>query len=308
MATTVSVMSRSQSVRTNSVNSNVSRLMLLKDITKNLMGSYFPDLNSAPNSLYVAMATWQKESNFNIHFKSKNRSYADSRHLTSTDPNNSSLMGKGYYFSNVIQNYLKTESGKLPASISNIQQGFYPHGISACMGCYHVAGTPNNVSEFRPGNSKIISDLGIEVSPGSSIIDLFPDTEFGYARSIGSGLIILNSKYKTALRLYNGDKYTAIVAAVGLYVGKLTALDANGYSPKKRIQEIFGTGRVSTTLASIGLQLDSGTQIASTVNSIVNSSNTRVAASGGGQASNSSQTRTAGANAQASPTTLPGCA
>lgn len=210
----------------------VLEIQTLADLTMNLIDLYFPLLKKAPDIRYVAMAIWGLESGWRVWPNGKN-----SRHYSATKPENSSLMGKGYYYSPVIQNLvLSNPSAQVKEAI---QDAFYPHGLTACMGCYHVAGTPNNLTDFRP-HAKVVSDLGLEVGPGESITALFPNTLEGKQRSIASGLIILNNKFKAGLAKYPNSE-AAIKYAVGAYVGKAGAKDVNGYTPEMRTDQVYAT-------------------------------------------------------------------
>lgn len=279
-------------------------ILLMKDITQDLLNQYFPVLKNAPNILYIAMATWGFESNFRMHHR-KGGGVVDSLHLTPSVPSKS-FVGKDYYFSQVIQNILRRNPPN-PTTVKNVQEGLYPHGVSACMGCYHVAGTPANAYMF--GNQKkIVSDLGLEVQPGQAISSIFPDNETGLRRSIAAGLIVYDNKYATYLGK-GSTPASAIAKSIAAYVGKEGIPDNNNFKPEQRVDQLNGknltSGERSTLqiLADIGLTPDN-LYVAGATGTISRSSQASVKDKG--TASND-QNRSANSTTAAAPTTLPGC-
>lgn len=295
MATTAASAKTSSSKKVATSSTSQAELILIRDFTDQILRTYFPTLSRAPNALFVAMSTWGLESGFKIWPNKVN-----SMHFTGTSPSNSALVGTGYWYTPVIQNLLKSESTSTEV-LQNIDQGRYPHGLSACMGCYHVKGTTNNTQEFRL-RKDVIEAFGLEVNPGESITALFPNSDIGMQRSIASGLIILERKYLTYLK--NNSPTDAIKKAVAAYVGRLGVKDANGYTPEDRVRQVYSgeNQSISQKLASVGVVADSGsTSYASVTNNIINNSMVLK-----GTAENST-TRTASPTTQASPASLPGC-
>ena len=181
---------------------NLDKLQKIRDLTATAINDHFKYLNTAPDILYIAMAIWGMESGWNIWHKKRNGDY-DSAHLSPVDPARSTLIGKGYYNSDPILSF-RNRANYSPQEAKNVAEGFVAHGLSACMGCYHVAGTPNSKEAFGPYKS-IVESYGLTVAPGQSITALFPDNELGMTRSILSGLIILEGKYKIGMNKYNNN-------------------------------------------------------------------------------------------------------
>lgn len=240
-----------------------SEIAEIRDITKEEL-SHYPVLAAAQDSLYWLMATFGAESQWKLlHGKGNNIS---SRHLTMVNPDKSSLIGRGYQYSAAIQSKYN-DPLVTPQIRVNIQDGWYAHGITACMGCYHVKGTPNNVGEFRRHAEAVarISFWGLEVEPGQSITQtLFPaNTKLARQKSIASGVIIFHSKYRTGLSIHRGNSALAMNFALGAYLGKQGARDANGTSPDDRRADLYSSqGRVNI-LQAIGLVRSGETTIAS---------------------------------------------
>jgi hypothetical protein len=285
--------------------SDPSGIILMKDITQSLLTQYFPVLSNAPNILFVAMATWGFESGFKLlHRKG---STVDSQHPGAGGTvTNSSLIGKDYLYTKVIKN-LTDNPLTSPTVIANINQGKYAHGVSACMGCYHVRGTAANSYMFTP-NAKIVSDLGLAVNPGESIVALFPDTEVGLTRSIAAGLVVYDQKYKAYLSKGNSPS-TAIMKSIIAYVGAATAKDSNNFSPVRRLDQVQGrnlnTTEVSVLnkLAAAGLTSDNSS-LGSGINAIGSAGPRTIAKQG--DVSNSSNRQASTVNV-AKPADPPGC-
>lgn len=241
--------------KANTVAKDYSRIQRYKEITEDLLKQYFKSLYAAPDIVYVALAIFGLESGWNLwHKKSFSHgadtvlSGYDSSHKSPVPVETSSLI-RAYWYSPVIQNLVKTKGFDVNI-MTALHQGRVAHGLSACMGCYHVRGTKTNES-FKP-YSKVVGDLGLEVNPGESITALFPQNETGERRSIAAGLIILDEKYKIAKKQFKSES-DAIRAAVGYYVGKAGAKDINGYSAEDRIKGVYTRSNVQTVLASIGV-------------------------------------------------------
>jgi hypothetical protein len=287
---------------------NQAYIIKMRDITQSLLNQYFPVLKGAPNMLYIAMATWGFESSFRLlHTKGRApNTVRDSRHLTATNPDRS-FLGKDYYFSQPIQNILKSPTISQQTK-ENLQDGLYPHGVSACMGGYHIIGCPAYNQMFKP-NQAIVSALGLGVNPGDSIRAIFTDDELGLTRSIAAGLIVYDQKYKQYLRVGN-TPVNAIQKAIAGYVGKAGIPDANNFKPEQRVSQINGRPVSETErsvlgqLVAIGLTPDN-TYTAAAVTRI--SSTPRASVSSKGAAPND-QTRTADASTESAKEKSPGCA
>lgn len=251
----------------------------MKDITEELLSS-FPYLKFAPDVMYWLMATWGAESRWRLHFNHGTRSnpIMTSLHYTATRPGVESVQGKGtirstgtligngYQYSSVIQN-LWNAGNVSPEVRNNIKEGWYPHGVSACMGTYHVRGCPNNKGEWRhyPEAVSVIESLGLEVNPGESIFQtLFPNDDLTCRRkSIASGMVIFNYKYRRALETSNkGDTVGALQRAVGNFLGKFGTRDNNGISPEDRVRQLNATsGTIVSSLKAVGLSRTGDTSI-----------------------------------------------
>jgi len=238
---TAKLANNSKNVKQSKPASDNSYMITLADITKKSIDQYFPLLKTAPDILYVAMAIWGMESGWKLLHR-KSSGVIDSSHLSPVDPRRSTLVGKGYNNSNPIQNILNSTDY---VAKTNVIQGYVAHGLSACMGCYHVKGTPNYITDFAP-NQAIVDALGLAVDPGQSITALFAaNDELAMTRSVVAGLIILQNKYKIYLNSKNLATYhnpaQAIFSAVGAYVGKAGSRDINGYSPEMRQKDVMGS-------------------------------------------------------------------
>lgn len=251
MASTAAQAGKASTNKQSKPSSNLDKLQKIRDITATAIKDHFKYLNTAPDILYIAMAIWGMESGWNLLHKKRDGSY-DSAHLSPVDPNRSTLIGKGYYNADPILSF-RNRAGLSAQEAKNIAEGFVAHGLSACMGCYHVIGTPNYNQAFAPYKS-IVDQYGLGVSPGQSITALFPDNDLGMTRSIVSGLIILQDKYRIGMKKFNNNPSQAIEAAVGYYVGKAGSRDINGYSPEDRQRDVMysPSGKLSV-LAQIGV-------------------------------------------------------
>lgn len=229
---------------------NYDKLQKIRDITASLLKEHFKQLINAPDILYISMAIWGMESGWNLwHSKG---GVKDSRHLSPVDPARSTLIGKGYYNSDPILSF-RSRSNITAQEKINIAEGFVAHGLSACMGCYHVRGTPNFNSDFKRYRD-IVEGYGLAVNPGESITAIFPDNETGMTRSILAGLIILENKFRIGMANNRNNPSKAIEAAVGYYVGKAGARDVNGYSPEMRQRDVmYKPSDKLAALAQIGV-------------------------------------------------------
>lgn len=249
----------------------------MRQITQDLLRG-FPFLETGPDVMYWLMATWGAESNWRLHFPRGNT--FSSLHYTPSRPSIEStkgmgnikstgtLIGNGYQYSNVIQNAWN-DTLVTPEIRENIKEGWYPHGISACMGTYHVKGCPNNTGEWRyyPEAVSLIGGMKLEVNPGQSIFqELFPtDDEVCRTRSIAAGMIIFNYKYRRALETtHRNNPVGAMQMAVGNFLGKFGSRDNNGISPEDRVRQLNATsGDLVSVLDYIGVRRRSdSTQLA----------------------------------------------
>lgn len=278
-----------------------SDIIYIRDVTASLLKDYFPILNGAPNILYICMATWGFESSFRIHPNGVN-----SIHSTATLPKDGNWMKADYAADPIIRNILIRPNLDVTTK-NNIEQGYHPHGLSACMGAYHVKGTKANRYMFGP-NKAVASSLGLEVEPGQSITSLFPASEVGIRRSIASGLIAYDQKYKTALSLgFKGAD--AVAKAIAWYVGQVGIPDNNNFKPEQRVAQIGGRpvsskeASILSILSDIGLTPDN-TYVASTTGSISKGSSNYTANKG---KSTNKETRVADASTSAKAEELPGC-
>lgn len=247
---------------------NTADVENMRDITKAEL-EFFPFLKAAPDIMYWLMATWGAESNWRLHFPKGN--VFSSLHYTPSPPARESvagmgtikstgtLIGNGYQYSNVIQN-VWNDPAVTAQTRENIKEGWYPHGITACMGTYHVKGCPNNIGEWRyyPEAVARINALGLEVDPGQSIFQtLFPvDDETCRRRSIASGMIIFNYKYRRALETNaKNNPSAAVQIAVGNFLGKFGTRDNNGISPEDRVRQLNATnGTLVSILQYVGIR------------------------------------------------------
>jgi hypothetical protein len=268
MASNVSSARTSSKSKISLPSKDVSVVENMRDITKALLDD-FPFLKAAPDIMYWLMATWGAESNWRLHFP-RGGTYS-SLHYTASAPamestkgagtikSTGTLIGNGYQYSNVIQNIWNDPATTVQMK-NNIKEGWYPHGVSACMGTYHVRGCPNNLGEWRfyPEAVKVIESLGLEVNPGQSIFEtLFPvDDETCRRRSIASGMIIFNFKYRQALeKTHRNNPTGALQVAVGNFLGKFGTRDNNGISPEDRVRQLNSTkGDLVSILQYVGIR------------------------------------------------------
>lgn len=237
--------SSTKQIESPSYSRSKTNIQNISEITKKAIIDNFSHLREIPGILYLAMAIWGLESNWRLLFDKG--SVIDSAHYSPADPKKS-FVGKDYYYTAVIS-ALRSRPDLTEQTKKNIDQGLVAHGLSACMGCYHVRGTDAYNYMFKNKESLAMSK-GIVVNPGESITDLFADPtnnwQLGKERSIIAGLIVLENKFLLASKMKTQggslrypSKEEAIKAAVGFYVGKLGAKDINGYSPEQRIAEVY---------------------------------------------------------------------
>lgn len=313
MASTASAGKDATSAKVQIPAADKSRVEKMRAITEDLLKTYFPILAKGPDAMYWLMATWGAESSWRLHFNKGSRSspVMTSLHYTPSPPARESikdpgsvkstgtLTGNGYQYSNVIQNLwnnpLTTTTIK-----ENIKEGWYPHGISACMGSYHVRGCPNNTGEWRfyEESKKLLgSGILLEVDPGQSIFEtLFKDadSEECWRRSIAAGINIFNYKYRRALeKTHRGNEAGAMQMAVGNFLGKFGSRDANGVSPEDRVRQLNQTGgNIVTMLQAVNLRRTGDN---TTLAYEIDTSNKEAKSSGSTQVSNT-QTRVATTN------------
>jgi hypothetical protein len=238
-------------------------------ITQNLLKQYFPDLARIPDIVYIAMAIWGHESSFNMSW-SNTKFWGENSGLNGSSsihpgvtPSNFGSLIPQYMNSPAIRSLIS--NGSTPSQVLiNINQGRAAHGASGVMGCYCVKNTGPNIDMF--GHSyyrKVITDLGLEVNPGESIIALFPDNDTGLTRSIAAGLLVLDSKYKI-YRRHKRSVHDSIVAATIAYVGR--GADINGYIASNRAIDVNSkTDGIAILLANSNITksgLDAFNQVA----------------------------------------------
>lgn len=221
---------------------------------------YYPQLAQAPGALFALMITWIAESRIRLYPLGGD----SAKHGKATIPEKFVLNGQagtsnGFIYSDywntpVIQNEWNNGNSTIR---SNIEDGFWPWGISACMGAYMVAGCKAN-STFRAwaattGTQNRIAALGLEVQPGQSINEtLFPaDTPANQLRSIAQGIIVMSGTYNALLK-YHYPRLSpteALSHAVGSYVGPPGAVDVNGYGYSQRVSALQNTEFVQMAAA-----------------------------------------------------------
>jgi hypothetical protein len=214
------------------------------------------------------MAIYGLESGWSLYHTKNFQEGTDNAYLSGTNSchkgpiplyNNRFRDVMSYWNSAPVKDIWNTNKKYDSSLMTNIHQGRVAHGVSAVMGYHLVLGTPTYVS-FN-NYAALISELGrIHVNAGESITDLFLEdpADAGLKRSAAAGLIILNSKYQSAVS--NAGSYgikttsDALRYAVGSYVGKQGAADINGYTPEQRISDAYGSRNdISMRLAGVGL-------------------------------------------------------
>lgn len=259
-----------------------NKVQILSDITRDLIIGYFPRLQNIPNMLHTAMSVWYLESSWNMWFTHGDSITPDSRHPGSAE--NSDII-RSYKNDRLIQNFLKSPNLS-PQVKDNIEEGYWAHGLTGTMGCYFVAGVAgtNKPNFGRSSVRGLVTALGLEVQPGQPITSLFPYTssldptvlEPLRRKSIASGLISLDYHYGMELN-NTSDPYTAMMRAVGSYVGGKGAADIYGTTGDKRIAQVDSTGTYwGRKLAEVGVFRD-GTPLPKAVAGAVSNDQTRVA-------------------------------
>lgn len=320
MSSTASVAKVSVKAKNQLPAKDAERVAEIRDITLNQLKA-FPFLQQAPDIMYWLMATWGAESNWRLHFPRGNS--FSSLHYTPSPPavestkgmgtvkSTGTLIGNGYQYSNVIQNLWNSSTVTVDIR-NNIKEGWYPHGITACMGTYHVKGCPNNLGEWRyyPEALDRINSLGLEVDPGQSIFQtLFPnDDETCRTKSVASGMIIFNYKYRRALETtHKNDPVGALQVAVGNFLGKFGSRDNNGVSPEDRVRQLNATsGTLVSMLQYVGIRRTGDNTELSPY--LIDLSNKQAKAKGSTQVANNSAkpaTTNGGSNGKSAKT--PGC-
>lgn len=273
MASTAGQTKNSPTTKTQAPAGDVSNVKAIRDITSTLL-TQFDLLKAGPDVMYWLMATWGAESNWRLLFPHGNS--VTSLHYTASPPvyesvkglgtvkSTGTLIGNGYQYSNVIQNLWNSPTVSVQTR-DNIKEGWYPHGITACMGTYHVRGCPNNLGEWRyyPEAKTLIDTFGLEVDPGQSIFQtLFSTDDFTCRRrSVAAGMIIFNYKYRKALETtHRNNPVGAMQAAVGNFLGKFGSRDNNGVSPEDRVRQLNSTGgNIVTMLQYVGVRRNGDT-------------------------------------------------
>lgn len=228
---------------------DLSKIEEIRNITYGLL-QLFPVLKAGPDVMYYLMATWGAESGWKLLHNKNNPS---SRHWTPSPPDKSSIT-RVYQNSNVVKNVYNSPS-VTPQIRTAVEDGWYPHGITATMGSYMVRGNPNNLQEWRarPEAIPVIEQFGLEVDAGVSITQtLFPvDNVTCRTRSIASGIIIFNSKYCAGLRKYSNNTTKAMQYALMAYLGSAGVADLNGVTPEIRAADLNSASGRSAILAQI---------------------------------------------------------
>lgn len=224
----------------------VNDIQKMAQITRAMLDQHFPVLRTAPNIFYISMMIWGQESDWKMFHER-----GDSRHNSPSPPNSGFSGSDKYYNCPVIANLRRSNSD--PVIANNISHGWVPHALSACMGYYHVIGTPHYDGMFKPRES-LVKSFGLAVKPGESITAIYPNTELGWTRSIVAGLIVLDNKYQAGLNSSKIKTPTASIEyAVGAYVGK--GADISGMTPEKRRADVgYALSKRALTLKQAGVQ------------------------------------------------------
>jgi hypothetical protein len=179
-----------------------------------------------------------------------------------------------YWNSNVVQNYLACCGGVQDEAVKD---GLYAHGVSACMGAYHVKFTPAWNELF--GQTKyrsIVNNYGLEVQIGTSVTSIYPKNDkYNREKSIAAGMIIFDSKFSAYVNKpatlgiltklspvagvvmpKTGDKISPEVASLlagGAYLG--FGADANNVTGIERMIAIQGLLSKNELFAASGSTL-----------------------------------------------------
>lgn len=237
-----------------------SRAAAMKKITSDFLPR-FEYLRQAPDILYWLMGTWVAESGLRLlHPNRDGRS--SSRHVE--QPPKPGGIVWSYDNSNVIKNQYKRQDFSQQLRL-NIQEGWCAHGISGTMGCYYVAGCDENLNEYRKHKEArdLIDLLQIEVQPGQSISEtlFLVDNEDTWKKSIASGMIIMNAKYRSALLRNGGNTSASISASVMSYVGQHGYKDILGTSPLSRQVKLTSDTQLISILEAVGVSRSGETTV-----------------------------------------------
>jgi hypothetical protein len=217
----------------------VDTIQFYAGLMENIMKSNFSKLYSAPDSVYIMMATMGLESGFRIY------------HENGTTPNHKTIkitagIGRSYWTDPVIVPIRDAQS-------TNVTEGLSAKALMATMGMYQVRNCRESNSIITGAYRDIAEGNGLMVNPGDSISATFPNDDTGAQRSMIMGCIIMEFKYLSRLKKYTKD--TAIYLAVGDYLGKAGAKDVLGTSPEMRIQNVSSpNSNIARTLAAAGIK------------------------------------------------------
>lgn len=231
-------------------------------ITESLLSKYQPEMSKVTGCLYIMLNVIGQESGFRNEFTKSNLTGidaifngTDAINFTPTPPTERYVRDYLHYpdVASILQNPVNQNPVRTQQYI-NVMQGRCALGCSAVMGYNFVASTyPRSAFQHdimsNPIAKKMVNDLGIWVTPGGSLTGLFTNDTTGITRAIAAGIILLNSKYTAAVRRHSPG--TAMYIAVGSYVGDARFMDANGYSPITRQQQVYSSqSRISILVSS----------------------------------------------------------
>jgi hypothetical protein len=241
LISSASIAKNKRSVKSSKAEVSSASVQRISDILKKILaGPSFPALKVIPNIHYIFMALCGLEVN-DFKLLRKKGGVVTSRHITPSPL--SSFVYKGYLTS---PNYLAVHN-RLDISTDqkyNLDDGIYPHGLTAVMGCWFIRDTNAN-KELAPYkaliNSYAAKGIPLEINIMESMTSLFiAEDDNAIEASLVQGLIILNLHYlrARASKKYSSikDPFAALLIAVGLYVG--TGRDANGYTGVDRIIDV----------------------------------------------------------------------
>lgn len=233
--TTTSAASNSGTSKQASVGYNLGEIQKIKSLVEELLSSYFPRISQAPDVVYVIMAILGFESGWQLLHR-RGLQLSSMHYLYSPTLIKSGTAVSQYLNSTVIQNILRRPDIS-PTTVNNINQGCVAHGLSAMMGYYFVRGTPGYNFRMAP-YSNVVDALGMVVSPGESITNLFQaNDDLAKKRSIAAGILHLEGDYLRALN--NGkSSSSALIKAIGSYLGGAKIADKNGMTPEQRVIDV----------------------------------------------------------------------
>lgn len=243
-------MAISTNIRKNATVSSISVDLAQRyaNIMDGLLKTYFPALNSAPDALYIMMATMGLESGFRIY------------HNGGTTPNHVTIgtatgIGRSYWYDPVV---VPLKSSDDPDVIANITEGLSAKALMATMGMYQVRNCRESNAMVRGIYRDIAESFDLMVDPGESISDTYTNDDTGARKSMIMGCIVMETKYLSRLQKNTSD--VAIRLAIGDYLGKAGTKDVLGTSPEMRLANVTDTStNISRTLVAAKiLQSNSG--------------------------------------------------